>query len=108
LVDTASFLEKSHHCLPSVVVAVQGDKDASSSLAQSTNHLFLVTSSFWSPLHLTLVPVPGSRDENTETITGAFHLTVKNKHDTKVLAVLTISENIEKEKHIVWTRALDE
>jgi hypothetical protein len=90
------------------VVAVHGDSDASSNKVQSTNHLFLLTSSFWSPLHLTLVPAvldqkPSNNDEETETVTGVFHLTIKNTtHDTQKLAVLSISENMEKEKHIVW------
>lgn len=118
LVDTVSFLEKAHGCGPTLMVTIQHDDDddhrdtCSSKFIASANHLFQRSSSFWSPLHLTLVPAvmkhtpdDKNHDDDTEVVQSVYHLTAP---DTTILAVLTTYRNFENETQIGWTSAIDE
>ena len=111
LVDTISFMEKTHRCSPTIVMSIRSDNDTGSDSRSSTNHIFQRCSTFWSPLHLTLVPVdvdllPSVDTTEAVTVTGVYHLTVKAANDPQELAVLTVSENSEKDRHIAWTSAI--
>lgn len=91
-------MEKTHRCSPTIVISVQGE-----------NHPFQPCSLFWSPLHLTVVPVvvndghTHDDDEDDETMTEVYHLTLPLTPDSRRLAVLTRSANVAHEMPIVWT-----
>ena len=113
LVDTISFMEKTHRCSPTIVMSIRSDNNTGSDSLYSTSHIFQRCSTFWSPLHLTLVPVDvdllpsvGTAETEAVTVTGVYHLTVKAANDPQELAVLTVSENSEKDRHIAWTSAI--
>lgn len=103
-------MEKSHRCSPTIAITVKGDNDtvSNSQTLPSASDLFQRCSFFWSPLHLTVVPVDidGTPNNDDKTIQGGFNLTVKTAHDPLVLAELTLSENSADETQIVWTNAM--
>jgi hypothetical protein len=111
-------MEKSHRCLPTIVITVQHRTDTfpNASSLPSVDHELQHCSIFWSPLHLTVVPVAVTNNEEAtnhddETVTSVFRLTMQQRksHDPLVLATLTLTESIANETQIIcWNTAIND
>jgi hypothetical protein len=105
LLDTSAYLNRKYGRTPTILISIRGSNDTSSHSVP-----FQTASSFWFPLYVEIVPTitplvgqaERKHDDGHDIVMGQYSIQVVSTCDKKGIATMSVMQNTNHEKRLVW------